>query len=436
MTVIVGSWRRWLLERWCVELSRLREKEKHYKPTRKREEEKRVAPSRWCCPVASMAEKKEEFSLRFGAKETERWLEGVRGRRRRSVLAPSCSVVAVAVNWGQGRHRRTLFQSPLGFFVAAIDSAAAGRSRKGRGGRRQTRRHQLQLLPKSGQIHCSKVEVPKDSALLCISAALFSEYLLHCKLIIRHNLIVLFLNPFTQFVAAIILREYYGSGETKKVSWRESQLKGLRRFLIEKEDILKALMLDLGKHKVEAFRDEAKLPQIALLSSVEIVHEPLSLVLIISSWNFLFGLSLEPLIGAVTAENTVVLKPSELSPACSSILALGLPNHKEETDSSVLENEESKLHLQITAELLMCDPSALEDALCKRVMITPEEVIKRSLDPLGAMVSRDGLAKTLYSSLFDWLVQKINVSIGQDPKSKCLIGVLDIYGFESFKNNR
>nr|XP_025703929.1 myosin-16-like [Arachis hypogaea] len=254
------------------------------------------------------------------------------------------------------------------------------------------------------------------------------------------------------------MKEYYGSGETKKVSWRESQLKGLRRFLIEKEDILKALMLDLGKHKVEAFRDEietlmkslnfalsnlkywisgkkAKLPQIALLSSVEIVHEPLSLVLIISSWNFLFGLSLEPLIGAVTAENTVVLKPSELSPACSSILALGLPNHKEETDSSVLENEESKLHLQITAELLMCDPSALEDALCKRVMITPEEVIKRSLDPLGAMVSRDGLAKTLYSSLFDWLVQKINVSIGQDPKSKCLIGVLDIYGFESFKNN-
>nr|XP_025679014.1 myosin-16-like [Arachis hypogaea] len=33
------------------------------------------------------------------------------------------------------------------------------------------------------------------------------------------------------------------------------------------------------------------------------------------------------------------------------------------------------------------------------------------------------------------LVQKINVSIGQDPESKCLIGVLDIYGFESFKNN-
>ncbi|KHN44988.1 Myosin-J heavy chain [Glycine soja] len=107
----------------------------------------------------------------------------------------------------------------------------------------------------------------------------------------------------------------------------------------------------------------------------------------------------------------------------------------EETDSSVLEDEESKFHLQTTAELLMCDPNSLEGALRERVMITPEEIIKRSLDPLGATVSRDGLAKTLYSRLFDWLVQKINISIGQDPSSKCLIGVLDIYGFESFQMN-
>ncbi|KAL3644945.1 hypothetical protein CASFOL_010125 [Castilleja foliolosa] len=106
-----------------------------------------------------------------------------------------------------------------------------------------------------------------------------------------------------------------------------------------------------------------------------------------------------------------------------------------EVDSSVLKNDQSKFHLQTVAELLMCDPKALEDALLKRVMVTPEEVIKRSLDPDGALVSRDGLAKTVYSRLFDWLVDKINNSIGQDPTSKCLIGVLDIYGFESFKTN-
>ncbi|KAK7269167.1 hypothetical protein RIF29_21883 [Crotalaria pallida] len=106
-----------------------------------------------------------------------------------------------------------------------------------------------------------------------------------------------------------------------------------------------------------------------------------------------------------------------------------------DVDSSVPKDDKAKFHLKTTAELLMCDADALEDALCKRVMITPEEVIKRSLDPQSAAVSRDGLAKTIYSRLFDWLVDKINNSIGQDPNSKCLIGVLDIYGFESFKTN-
>ena len=41
-----------------------------------------------------------------------------------------------------------------------------------------------------------------------------------------------------------------------------------------------------------------------------------------------------------------------------------------------------------------------------------------------------------YLSFFCRLVDTINNSIGQDPESKSLIGVLDIYGFESFKNNR
>ncbi|KAL9309691.1 putative myosin ATPase [Arabidopsis thaliana] len=106
-----------------------------------------------------------------------------------------------------------------------------------------------------------------------------------------------------------------------------------------------------------------------------------------------------------------------------------------EVDSSVPKDDKSKFHLNTVAELLMCDVKALEDALCKRVMVTPEEVIKRSLDPQSALISRDGLAKTIYSRLFDWLVEKINVSIGQDATSRSLIGVLDIYGFESFKTN-
>ncbi|MQM03569.1 hypothetical protein Taro_036360 [Colocasia esculenta] len=103
----------------------------------------------------------------------------------------------------------------------------------------------------------------------------------------------------------------------------------------------------------------------------------------------------------------------------------------EEIDSSKPKDEKSLFHLRTAAELLMCDVKALEDSLCKRVIVTRDETITKSLDPESAALSRDALAKIIYSRI----VNKINNSIGQDPESKFLIGVLDIYGFESFKTN-
>ncbi|RYR62112.1 hypothetical protein Ahy_A04g019472 [Arachis hypogaea] len=67
----------------------------------------------------------------------------------------------------------------------------------------------------------------------------------HTVLLCRRGCRRLGSRPSPSHLVPVAIREYYGSGETKKGSWRESQLKGLRRFLIEKEeDILKALMLD------------------------------------------------------------------------------------------------------------------------------------------------------------------------------------------------
>ncbi|KAK3031660.1 hypothetical protein RJ639_035028, partial [Escallonia herrerae] len=100
-----------------------------------------------------------------------------------------------------------------------------------------------------------------------------------------------------------------------------------------------------------------------------------------------------------------------------------------EIDSSVLKDDKSKFHLQMTAELLMCDLAALEDALLRRVMVTPEEVIK-------SVLSLITFTAVLLGFVIYRLVDKINFSIGQDPNSKSLIGVLDVYGFESFKANR
>ncbi|GER24987.1 myosin XI [Striga asiatica] len=106
-----------------------------------------------------------------------------------------------------------------------------------------------------------------------------------------------------------------------------------------------------------------------------------------------------------------------------------------EIDSSMPKDEKSWFHLRTAADLFMCDAKSLEDSLCKRVIVTRDETITKELDPTAAVASRDALAKIVYSRLFDWLVDRINSSIGQDPNSKCLIGVLDIYGFESFKTN-
>ncbi|CAI5489186.1 unnamed protein product [Closterium sp. Naga37s-1] len=104
-------------------------------------------------------------------------------------------------------------------------------------------------------------------------------------------------------------------------------------------------------------------------------------------------------------------------------------------DSSKVSGDKAKFHLEAAAELLGCDRRALRESLITRTLVTRDGNIKRELDPAAAVISRDTLAKTIYSKLFDWLVHKVNVSIGQDPHAKSIIGVLDIYGFESFQTN-
>jgi len=64
--------------------------------------------------------------------------------------------------------------------------------------------------------------------------------------------------------------------------------------------------------------------------------------------------------------------------------------------------------------------------------------VNKDLLPNDAVVNRDSCSKTIYSKLFDWLVETINEKCS-DPSSEHLrtnfIGILDIFGFEIFEIN-
>ncbi|KAJ6818452.1 aldehyde dehydrogenase family 3 member F1-like [Iris pallida] len=146
-----------------------------------------------------------------------------------------------------------------------------------------------------------------------------------------------------------VVRRCFESGKTRSLSWRKSQLKALQRLLVEREkDIFRVLKEDLGKHQAEAFRDEVgflgksvdyhianldkwvtptkiSIPLLGFPSTAQLVQEPLGVVLVLSTWNFPIALSLEPLIGAISAGNAVVIKPSELAPSSSAFLATNIP---------------------------------------------------------------------------------------------------------------
>lgn len=103
----------------------------------------------------------------------------------------------------------------------------------------------------------------------------------------------------------------------------------------------------------------------------------------------------------------------------------------------------SKGPLTAFANLFQCDVGACQKALCYRTISTGTQgrsarvstyAVPQNVE--GAEYSRDALAKALYSRLFDWIVEKVNVALGFSRSPEVLlIGILDIYGFEIFENN-
>lgn len=147
------------------------------------------------------------------------------------------------------------------------------------------------------------------------------------------------------------VREAYRSGRTRPLAWRTEQLRGVERLIGEGEDeLLGAMAEDFGKPRVEAWmadlapvaaeaahirrrlanwmRPRWSWPGLANFPGAAwSVAEPLGTVLVISPWNYPVQLALNPLVAALAAGNSAVVKPSELTPATSAALGRLVPRY-------------------------------------------------------------------------------------------------------------
>lgn len=145
------------------------------------------------------------------------------------------------------------------------------------------------------------------------------------------------------------LKSCFDSCRSRPLDWRLRQLRGLEAFLRGREaEIARAVRADFGKSPAEAWLTETgwllseirhvrrslrgwmrprrvQVPLHYQPARARVLREPLGVVLVIGAWNYPVQLSLAPLVGAIAGGNCAVVKPPELAPESSRLLASALP---------------------------------------------------------------------------------------------------------------
>lgn len=138
--------------------------------------------------------------------------------------------------------------------------------------------------------------------------------------------------------------DFYRTGATRSFEFRRRRLLALKEAIRLREgELIEALRADLGKSPFESYTAEigfvyeeikftlkrlrswmketrVSTPMVHFPSKSKIIPQPLGTVLILAPWNYPFQLLIAPLIGAIAAGCTAILKPSENAPATSSVL--------------------------------------------------------------------------------------------------------------------
>jgi aldehyde dehydrogenase (NAD+) len=166
-------------------------------------------------------------------------------------------------------------------------------------------------------------------------------------------------------------RAFFGTEQTKPISFRLQQLAKLKQAIIERQDaIVQAAKADLGRPAFEAYFEIATLSEVnhalknltawarpqrvnvpidQFPASAWIQPDPLGVVLIIGPWNYPFQLMLSPLVGAIAAGNCSILKPSEHAPHTSKLVSEMIASTFDPSYVAVVEGDAS-LSQQLLAE--------------------------------------------------------------------------------------
>ncbi|MEG0404507.1 MAG: aldehyde dehydrogenase family protein [Anaerorhabdus sp.] len=139
-------------------------------------------------------------------------------------------------------------------------------------------------------------------------------------------------------------RKFFNSNKTKNIAFRKAQLLKLKHMIKTNEDaLMDALNQDLSKSRTESYQTEisivyseidvalkqlekwskpaCKLAPLHLIGSTSYtIAEPYGIVLILAPWNYPIQLTLAPLVGALAAGNTAIIKCSKESNATSTLL--------------------------------------------------------------------------------------------------------------------
>lgn len=139
-------------------------------------------------------------------------------------------------------------------------------------------------------------------------------------------------------------RAFFHTGTTKSVAFRKAQLKTLAELITAHEaQMYEAVQKDLGKSEFETYAtelsfikneiryfiknlsvlarpQEVKTNLVNQIAGSRVYYEPYGNTLVISPWNYPYQLSFVPVVSALAAGNTIILKPSEIAPHTAKVI--------------------------------------------------------------------------------------------------------------------